>query len=359
MKKLLLYSLVLLSFSCTKLVDMPISNGPHFETQMVMTRDSAGVSITDSIAIAAGDEDTYYNAFNELRNGVKVYVGEFTFENGNKKLKFEYYDHSKSYEFSDGTAFLNSQTTFADFSSAFTGYLNIDSSAIHGQNITGIDWVIDGMHYTQGSQQISEPGIYDVELNVEFGGSYTSSLHNKVYLGFENPVWGYFTTTELGGGEFSFESVVQNNAATIEWIVNDTIVFQQNDLTINLNQGVHKVKMKVTDTEGHEYYRERNVGYYGDHYIETFNFVKLNSKNLHNTLVVSYESDGVVYSSKHLVQQNPLLSIGSESHILESASDIVVNYPVEMEFQMLDPLNPTSSYTTVSLSGKIGFQVEK
>ncbi|MCB0477061.1 MAG: hypothetical protein KDC84_02790 [Crocinitomicaceae bacterium] len=355
MKKIFLYSLIALSFACTKLVDMPITNGPQFETAMIITRNN----VTDTIQIAAGEEDAYYNAYTETRNGVKVFVGEFVFESGTKKLKFEYFDHSKPYEFSDGITFFNNETDFADFSSPFIGYLNFDSSSVVGQNISNIDWFVDGVQYNQATQQITEPGIYDVELVLEFGGTYISKLKNKVYLGFENPCWGYFTSNPLGGGEFEFHSVVQNSTANVEWILNDTEVYQQNDLIVSLGSGVHKVQMHVTDGEGHEYFRERNIGFNGNHYVEAFNFVKLNSKDLHNTLIVSYEEDGVVYSSKHLVQQNPLLNIGTEKHIMETASDIVVNYPIEMEFQMLDPTNPTTSFTTVSLTGKIGFQVEK
>ncbi|MEZ4937589.1 MAG: hypothetical protein R2799_08340 [Crocinitomicaceae bacterium] len=356
MKKILLYSLIALSFACTKLVDMPVTNGPQFETAMIMTRNN----VTDTIVIAAGDEDTYYNASSEIRNGVRVYVGEFVFEGGTKKLKFEYFDHSRPFEFANGDVLLNENTKYADFSSAYIGYLTFDSSSVVGQNISGIDWYIDGVHYSQGSQQISEPGVYDVELVVGFAGGYSSTLHNKIYLGFENPCWGYFNVNPLGGGEFEFQSIVQNSAATIEWIINDTAIYQQNDFVLSMsNGGIHKVKMHVTDGDGNEYFREKNVSYNGNNYIEAFNFVKLNSKDLHNSLIVSYEEDGVVYSSKHLVQQNPLLNIGDENQILETVSDLVFNYPIEMEFQMLDPTNPNTSFTTVSLTGKIGFQVVK
>lgn len=359
MRHFFLYTIIILASACTKLVDMPITNGPQFETSMVMTRDSSGVTITDSIKIVAGDDGAVYDSYSEVRNGVKVFVGEFTFEDGTKKLRFEYFDHSKPYDFADGLSLLNTATEFADFSSPFIGVLNVDSSVIHGQNVSAMNWSINGMQSNQGNYQISEPGIYDVELEVEFSGGSSNTIRNTVYLGFENPVWGYFNTTDLGGGEFEFQSVVQNSSATVQWIIDDTLVYQQNDLITSVGQGVHKIKMHVTDAEGHHYSRERNIGYYGNHFVEAFNFIKLNTKDLHNTLIISYENNGTVYSSKHVVQQNPLLSIGAESHILETGSDIVVNYPVEVEFQMLDPQNPTTSFTTVSLNGKIGFQVDK
>lgn len=349
-----------MAFSCTKLVDMPITNGPQFETHMVISVfQNNQWEVVDSIVIAAGDNDAFYNAYCEERNGVMVYVGEFSFENNTKKLKFEYYDHSVPYTFSDGLSLLNNQTAYSDFTSAYTGYLEMDSNAIYGQYMSGWQWYVDGIPNNNWIHTISEPGVYDIRLDAEFNGQTVSSLENKVYLGFENPSWGYFNVQELGGGEFEFTSYVQNNGATVEWEIDGNLVSTGTSSTAFLSQGVHKVKMKVTDPEGNTYSREQNVGYNATDYVESFNFVKPVGKDLYNTVIISYESNGVTYSSKHLNQSNSFISIGQENQILETVENLVVQYPVDLQFDMININNLQDPLLKINMSGKIGFLVEK
>lgn len=352
MKKLLLYSFALLAFSCTKLVDMPITNGPQFE----MHAEIDG----DSLNLVAGDEDVVYSVSCEEVNGVMVYTGEFEFDNGNKILRFELFDHARPFEDDNSVQLMNDQTSYSNLSSQPAGYLFFDSSAVHGQSVSGAEWLVDGVPQTGNFFLVNEPGIYDVQLNFQFAGG-QSQLNNKVYLGFDNPTWGYFDVNSLGYGEFEFESHVQNSGATVEWIIDGTNVYQQSTLMTVLDTGVHKVVMHVTDTDGHEYFREKNVGYVADNYVSEFGFLKQNSDDLHNTVIVSYieyGADTTVYTSKLLNQNNSSLSAGLQERIMETNQDVVLKFPVDMNFQLLNQ-DDFGDLKNVSLSGKLGFLVEK
>lgn len=349
--------MILLSFSCTKLIDMPVSNGPVFETQMEISifQNNQWV-VVDSIVIAAGDDDSYYNSYSEERNGVMVYVGEFSFENDTKKLKFEYYDHANPYSMAQGVPLLNNETSFSDFTSAYTGYLSLDSSQLMGA-MTDWQWTVDGTPNNDWIHTISEPGVYDIKLDVEFDGQTVSSLSNQVYLGFENPTWGYFETIDLGSGDFEFVSHVQHADAIIQWEVDGSVVSTGATCLYYLSQGVHKVKMLVSEPGGNNYSREKNIGHNSANYVQSFNFVKPIGKDLYNTLIVSYESDGEVYSSKHANQLNPLINIGEENHLMETAHDLIVQYPVDLNFDMINMDN--FQLLKVNMTGKVGFLVEK
>jgi hypothetical protein len=335
---------------------MPITNGPQFEMHIDMDG--------DSINIVAGDEDVYYNSYCEERNGVMVFIGEFTFDNGDKKLKFELFDHSNPYNLNQGIALMNDNSAFADYSSAFTGYLFFDSSAVNGQGITNMEWTIDGMVHNDNYHLVNTPGIYDVILNFDFASGASSTLHNKVYLGFENPNWGYFDAVDIGYGEYQFTSQVQNSGSVIEWVIDDTLSFVQNDLLISLDTGIHKVIMKVTDALGHEYSREKNIGFASTDFVSEFGFLKQNSSDLHNSIVITYEKkDGsgnsVVYTTKLLNQNNSTVSTGNEEHILETSEDLVLKYPVQMQFDMINENDFNDFIPSISLEGNIGFLVNK
>lgn len=350
MKKLLLYSTLLFAFSCTKLVEMPNSNTPQFEMHM----DVDG----DSMDLVAGDGDVYYQTSFEEVNGVVVYSGEFIFDGGNQRLKFELFDHSNSYQYGEGVDLFNDFTGFSKLTSQPVGYLFYDSSAIYGQSVTGIEWLVNGVIYNDNFELFNEPGIYDVLLNLEFDGGQTSSLSHKVYLGFDNPCWGYFDVIDHGYGEFEFQSHIQNSATTIEWVVDGDVQGSQSSLISILDTGVHKVGMRVTDQLGHEYYREKNIGHEAQNYIQEFGFLKQNSLDLHNTMIITYEVDGNVFTSRLLNQDNGFITAGNESEVMEAISNLVLQYPVDMQFKLVNE-NDFTDTKSISLTGKLGFLVEK
>lgn len=291
---------ILLATSCKKeLPEMPISNTPVFRAQ--------GSFGNQSILILAGENGaTMTNSIQNL-NGVSCFTGKIGV-NESSEIEIGILDGNLDLGNQNSNDFISQNTTvslagYTPNSSLFQFDVSDFDNAILIDNVT---WFVNGSYYCEGEIEISNPGKYDICAQIKFLDGTSSTLCNKLLIGYKNN----------GDFHLQFYQNLQNKVsiwlsnftepiASITWFSNNVAVGTGEMYQVTLYEETKTITAEVTFLNGVK--KRRNIKLNGTEagkYIQDFTLkYESNQNNWDFKSIVKYKTDGTNYSS--IYAQNP------------------------------------------------------
>jgi hypothetical protein len=232
----------LVMVSCSKeKVELPESNDPVFTI--------SGTMGDDPFELIAGDNNAYMHTNTEVVNGVNVYSGMIS--DGNVSVELGIYDGLLDMPGVDPEVEIGNVSPV--FAHVGTQPLTILSKTMlmNAQNISSVEWFIDGVSQGTNDVEIVDPGHYDVCAAITFLDQTVDTLCNDLILGYS--INGNFSINADCNGGYVMADLTNSTGTAINniiWYLNGSQVGQGNFAQVPVNTGTQILTAEVHFANG-------------------------------------------------------------------------------------------------------------